>query len=185
MARGRPIKTELREKLAALLSQAGCAYGYELYKMYKEIFEPVSLRNIYYNLKKGLSTGEFIIIESKREPGEFTWGSESEHIYYGLGPYAITFNTTEKQKQKLVNLSQKTAPIDWLKETQNKIKELDYDIANFHAKKAHMKYEDVRKLNELLKLHGARLKDWASSNIDKEKHRELSTQINELIKKLG
>lgn len=184
MVRGRPVKTEIREKIASILSQLGCAYGYELYKIYKKIFEPVSLRNMYYNLKKGLSTGEYIILEAKREPGEFTWGMESEHIYYGLGPYASTFNVSDKQKQKLSDLQQKTTQIDWLKETNNKINELNEEIAAFHAKKAHMKYEDVRKLNELLKLHGAKLKDWTSSKIDKDKHKEITAQINEILKKL-
>ena len=184
MARGRPIKTEIREKIASILSQTGCAYGYEIYKLYKEMFEPVSLRNIYYNLKKGTSTGEFIILEAKRESGEYTWGTESEHIYYGLGPYASAFNMTEKQHQKISNLQQKPVQIDWLKETQNKIKELDNEIATFHAKKAHMKYEDVRKLNELLKLHAVKLKEWSTTKLDKEKHKEIFVQINDVLKNL-
>ena len=184
MARGRPIKTEIREKIAVILGQISCAYGYEIYKMYKDIFEKVSLRNIYYNLKKGTSTGEFIIHEIRREPGEFTWGTESERIYYCLGPYASTFNITEKQMEKLSSISQRTVEVNWLREIQNKVKELDQDIATFFSKKERMKYEDVRKLNELLKLHGARLKDWAHSKIDKEKAKEITNQINDLIKKL-
>jgi len=182
MARGRPIKTDVREKIASLLAQAGCAYGYEIYKMYKNIFEPTSLRNIYYNLKKGVSIGEFIIIDVKRESGEFTWGGESEHIYYGLGPYASIFNITDKQKDKINHLTKKSVEIDWLKEISDKIKIFNHDISEFLAKNDRMRYEDRRKTNELLKIRGAKLKDWVATKLEKEKGKELIIKIDELVK---
>ena len=185
MARGRPIKTDVREKIASLLAQAGCAYGYELYKIYKDIFEPTSLRNIYYNLKKGVSIGEFIIIDVKREPGEFTWGGESEHIYYGLGPYASVFNITDKQKDKINHLTRKSVEIDWLKEISNKITILNHDVSDFLVKNERMRYEDRRKTNELLKIRGSKLKDWAASKLEHEKSNEFASKINSIVKVLS
>ena len=61
--RGRPVKTIIRERIATILGQVGSSYGYEIFKTYRKIFGKVSLRNLYYNLKKGLKTGEFIIVE--------------------------------------------------------------------------------------------------------------------------
>ncbi|RME77992.1 hypothetical protein D6774_02500 [Candidatus Woesearchaeota archaeon] len=63
-------------------------YAYEIYKVYRDIFPPVTMRSIYYHLKKGVSTGEFIIKEIRKEKGDFSWGGEVEKIYYSLGPNA-------------------------------------------------------------------------------------------------
>ena len=112
MPRGRPIKTEVRDRLATILSHINFGYGYELYKIYRTFFQPTSLRNIYYNLKKGLMLGEFIIIDIKREVGTYTWGSEVQHIYYGVGPYARLAQASDKIKNTLDTLPKKEIKID-------------------------------------------------------------------------
>ncbi len=88
MGRGRPIKSAIRQNIVEILNIKGEMYGYDIYRSYKEIFPSITLRSIYYHLKKGVSTGEFIVKEVKREKGEFSWGTETEKIYYALGSKA-------------------------------------------------------------------------------------------------
>lgn len=88
MGRGRPIKSAIRQNVVEILNVKGEMYGYDIYRVYKEIFPSITLRSIYYHLKKGVSTGEIVVKEVKKEKGSFSWGSETEKIYYGLGPKA-------------------------------------------------------------------------------------------------
>ena len=60
------------------------AYGYKIYKTYIEIFPAVTMRSIYYHLKKGLALKEFKISKVKSEKGNYSWGPEAEKTYYGL-----------------------------------------------------------------------------------------------------
>jgi len=66
----------------------GEGYGYQLYKTYKDIFAPVTLRVIYYHLAKGKSLGEFLVAGVKKTSGSYSWGPEAERIFYKLGPNA-------------------------------------------------------------------------------------------------
>jgi len=66
MAKGRPLKTEIRENIALILKHTNIAYGYQIYKIYKDIFGKLSLRNMYYNLKKGVELGEFVLVNIKK-----------------------------------------------------------------------------------------------------------------------
>jgi DNA-binding PadR family transcriptional regulator len=88
MGRGRPVKSIIRQNIVEILNVKGEMYGYDIYKIYREIFPSITLRSIYYHLKKGVSTGEFIVKEVKREKGNFSWGGETEKTYYALGPKA-------------------------------------------------------------------------------------------------
>ena len=88
MGRGRPVKSAIRQNIVEILNIKGEMYGYDIYRVYREVYPQVTLRSIYYHLKKGVSTGEFIIKEVKREKGEFSWGTETEKTYYALGPKA-------------------------------------------------------------------------------------------------
>ena len=60
-------------------------YGYDIFKAYKSIFPAVTMRVIYYHLKKGTQIGEFKVHEIKKEQGDYSWGSSVEKIYYALG----------------------------------------------------------------------------------------------------
>lgn len=88
MGRGRPIKSAIRQNIVEILAVKGEAYGYDIYRVYREVFPSITLRSIYYHLKKGVSTGEIIVKEIKKEKGNFSWGGETEKKYYALGPKA-------------------------------------------------------------------------------------------------
>jgi len=88
MRRGRPIGSVVRQNMIEILSFLGRAHGYQLYKIYRDIFPKVTLRVIYYHLRKGVSLGEFEIERIEKERGDYSWGSEAEKIYYKLGPRA-------------------------------------------------------------------------------------------------
>ena len=88
MKKGRPIRSHIRQNIVEILSYIKKAYGYEIYKIYVSIFPKVTLRSIYYHLKKGLDLGEFKINKVEKEKGEYSWGTEAEKIYYSLGDNA-------------------------------------------------------------------------------------------------
>ncbi len=88
MRRGRPPKSMVRQNIVELIYFLKRSSGYDIYKVYREIFPQVTLRNIYYHLKKGLSLGEFEIESIKKVKGSCSWGSETEKIFYKLGKNA-------------------------------------------------------------------------------------------------
>ena len=88
MPRGRPVKSEIRQNIIEILFFLKEGYGYELYKAYIAIFPKVTMRSIYYHLKKGLVLGEFKVSKVEREKGEYSWGGEAEKTYYSLGEKA-------------------------------------------------------------------------------------------------
>ncbi len=71
-----------------LLQYMKSGYGYDIYKAYVAVFPKVTLRSIYYHLKKGVALQEFAISKIEKEKGDFSWGSEVEKTYYALGPAA-------------------------------------------------------------------------------------------------
>ena len=88
MPRGRPPKSPIRQNIVDLLMVMKRGYGYDIYKVYKQIFPQVTMRSIYYQLKRGLNLGEIKVQKIEKEKGEFSWGSEVEKTYYELGPTA-------------------------------------------------------------------------------------------------
>lgn len=88
MGRGRPTRSEIRQNMIEILYFLGKAYGYEIYKAYKEIFPQVTLRVMYYHLKKGIDLGEFKQEKIVVEEGKYSWGGTVERIYYSLGSKA-------------------------------------------------------------------------------------------------
>ncbi|MGM5487953.1 MAG: hypothetical protein ACQESG_03315 [Nanobdellota archaeon] len=88
MGRGRPTYSKVRMNMVEILSVKGEAYGYELAKIYLDIFPKVTRRLLYYHLKKGLELGEFRIDRVEREQGDYSWGQSAEKTYYALGKNA-------------------------------------------------------------------------------------------------
>ena len=86
--RGRPVKSEIRQNMVEILFYLKKTYGYDIYKVYIKIFPKVTLRSIYYHLKKGVALGELKIDSVEKEKGEFSWGGEVEKTYYALGENA-------------------------------------------------------------------------------------------------
>jgi hypothetical protein len=88
MQRGRPSISRIRQNIVEILSVCRQAYGYEIYRAYKEIFTAPTMRSIYFQLKKGMETNEFIVESVRREEGEYSWGKTADKTYYRLGPCA-------------------------------------------------------------------------------------------------
>jgi hypothetical protein len=88
MNRGRPIGSAVRQNVVEILYFIGSGHGYHIFKIYKQIYPKITLRGIYYHLKKGQETGEFEIDKINREKGEYSWGGEAEKILYRLGKNA-------------------------------------------------------------------------------------------------
>ncbi|MFC1454839.1 hypothetical protein ACFLQI_01990 [Candidatus Undinarchaeota archaeon] len=99
MSRGRPLKSQVRNKIERILDCCGVAYGYEIYKIYKKAYAPTTLRNIYYHLNKGVEEGIFIPVGSEKVSGDYTWGPAVERKNYSLG-----HNATERADEKLVSV---------------------------------------------------------------------------------
>ncbi|MFH1132987.1 MAG: hypothetical protein V1735_00705 [Nanoarchaeota archaeon] len=84
MPRGRPTKSAVRERIKAILSEVKQAYGYEVFKRYKERYGDVSMRLVYYHLKKGVALGDFKVDKVQVEQGDYSWGKSAEKVYYKL-----------------------------------------------------------------------------------------------------
>lgn len=85
MKRGRPIGSNVRQNMIEILYHLKSAHGYHIYKIYRQIFPKITLRGIYYHLRKGLELNEFEVDEVQKERGNYSWGSEAEKTYYKLG----------------------------------------------------------------------------------------------------
>lgn len=83
--RGRPRGSQTRDRVADILSVAKRATGYELFKVYREVFGSITSRSIYYNLHQGVILDVFELDEIATEAGEYSWGSKAEKKYYTLG----------------------------------------------------------------------------------------------------
>ncbi|MBD3354847.1 hypothetical protein GF361_02590 [Candidatus Woesearchaeota archaeon] len=86
--RGRPVESKIRQNIVEILYFMKKGHGYEIYKVYRDIFPAVTMRSVYYHLKKGVATKEFKVQEIKMEKGDYSWGGQAEKIYYSLGPNA-------------------------------------------------------------------------------------------------
>lgn len=88
MRRGRPVGSAVRQNVIEILAVLGRAHGYQIFKVYRDLYPKVTLRVIYYHLKKGLDLEEFVVDKVQMEKGDYSWGSEAEKIYYRLGAKA-------------------------------------------------------------------------------------------------
>ncbi len=87
-SRGRPAISQIRENIVDILFYKGPCYGYEIYTTYIKIFPGVTMRSVYYHLKKGTQLGEFRVAKIRKEKGDYSWGKEAEKTYYELGKNA-------------------------------------------------------------------------------------------------
>lgn len=88
MKRGRPPQSQIRQNIVEILYILGSAYGYQISKLYQQLFAPATRRVIYYHLRKGIDLGEFEVDRIEREKGDFSWGTIAEKTYYKLGKSA-------------------------------------------------------------------------------------------------
>ena len=84
----RPFGSRIRQSIVEILGVMGSGYGYEIFKIYREVFPKATMRSIYYHLKRGAAIGEFKIERVEKVKGDYSWGSEVEKIIYSLGSSA-------------------------------------------------------------------------------------------------
>lgn len=85
----RPVGSLVRQRIIQIIADSGKDYGYNIHKKYCELFGHTSRELVYYHLRKGVKQGEFIILDSPIEKGNFSWGPEVRKIIYGLGEHAV------------------------------------------------------------------------------------------------
>lgn len=88
MKRGRPTRSQIRQNIIEILYYLNRGYGYQICKIYNELFPIVTQRSIYYHLKKGIETKEIELQKIEVETGSFSWGDSVEKRYYMLGKSA-------------------------------------------------------------------------------------------------
>lgn len=86
--RGRPPKSEIRQQIVEILYFMKEGHGYDIYRIHSKIFPHVTMRSIYYHLKKGVALEELRVKQIKSEKGSYSWGQEAEKVYYELGKNA-------------------------------------------------------------------------------------------------
>jgi len=86
--RGRMVGSVIRDNVIEILYVLGKSHAYDVYKHYKKIYGPVSIRSIYYNLTKGKELGVFEIKEIQKVEGNFSWGPSAQRIIFALTPKA-------------------------------------------------------------------------------------------------
>jgi len=86
--RGRPVESAIRQRIVEILYFLKEGYGYDIYKVYADVYPKATMRSIYYHLNKGVSLGEFKVKRIKAEKGNYSWGPEAQKKYYALGPNA-------------------------------------------------------------------------------------------------
>jgi hypothetical protein len=93
--RGRPFGSKIRQNIVEVLFFLGKGYGYEIHKVYCQLFDKCTREVVYYNLRKGVNMGEFKVEQIKIEKGDFSWGGEVRKIVYSLGEHAKPAGLTE------------------------------------------------------------------------------------------
>lgn len=117
MPRGRPIGSEIRQRMVDILAVMGQGYGYEIHKIYCELFPRCTREVVYYHLRIGVKLGQFIIEKVVSEQGDYSWGRMVEKTYYKLGPeanpranYEIHEYFKKKKESKGTGLEEKQTP---------------------------------------------------------------------------
>lgn len=95
MSRGRPKGSIVRSNIYSILYHSPDMYGYELHKAYCDLFENVTLRNIYYHLSKGVDENSLSVKESNLEKGDYSWGTSATKKRYSL-KQGISISTNER-----------------------------------------------------------------------------------------
>jgi len=95
MPRGRPPDSQIRQRIVELLHHVGKDYGYNVYKLYCQIFPKVSMRVVYYHLNKGSELGIFEREKAEAVEGDYSWGNTALKVFYSLGPNAMPFGISE------------------------------------------------------------------------------------------
>jgi len=86
--RGRIVGSVIRDNIVELLYFMEKSHAYELAKTYKKVFGPISIRSVYYNLKKGLELNVFEVRDIQKVEGNFSWGTTAHGLTNNAAPKA-------------------------------------------------------------------------------------------------
>jgi len=179
--KGRPIGSIIRNRICVILSTINIGYGYEIYKIYKEIFGNVHIRTIYYNLKKGIEKEEIILLKVEKEVGNYSWGNEVQKIYYIIGPYA-NIQLPAKDSDLIKKISgkylKKGVEINWENELKNIVNVLRKEIEDYKKRYDVLSNQGKKLIKMKITQKSEKLKDYAKSKISKEKFNELFKELN-------
>lgn len=178
--KGRPVGSIIRNRIAAILDRIKIGYGYEIYKIYKEIFGQVHIRTIYYNLKKGIEKEEILLFRVEKELGDYSWGNEVEKIYYTLGPYAnIKLPTKDLEIiKKVPSGNSKAVDINWENELKNMSQSLQKEIKDYNERYNILSLQGKKLIKEKLNQKLEKLKEYFGQKLSKEKLNEFLKGIN-------
>ena len=180
--RGRPPKSAVRDRMQQILDGLGVAYGYELWKVYKDAFEPVEVRTIYYHLGKGTNLCEFEEVGVKQEKGAYTWGELAEKKYYTLGPAASKSVTDDIHILiKTLNLEYRDPEkfIDWEKAFEARAIKLE---AEYRALKERVERGEPRGVLEDFSKKLEELITWFGEKVETTRLIKLKNQVDEKLK---
>jgi hypothetical protein len=183
MPRGRPKGTEIRKNISWIIKKMGYSYGYEIYKNYIQIFGNVKMRTVYYNLKSGVNSGEFVIMDIRREVGDYTWGSETERIYYAIGPYA-RFNKLRNSEKQAIGILESNKLIDMKSTVFSQVERFSREINEFLSKRQNMEFIAAEKQKRKLLLKSGKLKQWCGEMIPQQSYLDILKKINEITFKI-
>jgi hypothetical protein len=178
--RGRPAKSKIRKRIASILQHVNASYGYEVYKHYKAVFGQAKMRTIYYNLRRGVLQNEFIISDIKREIGNYTWGNETERVYYSNGPLAEPVILDEMQKIKLEKITPKNIEINLEQQTKRILEEVKDEIEEYSLSFKKYTVKGRTKKHDYLTNKIKKIGNWAKQT----KNQELIKEIEETQKQL-
>lgn len=103
----RKPKSIIRENIKKILSVVEEINGYDLYKIYIEVYPKVTMRSIYYNLTKGQELNEFKIKRVIEEEGDFSWGSTSRKVFYKINTVDVPM-ILNREKSQIIKAYKKT-----------------------------------------------------------------------------
>ena len=179
MNKGRPEGSIVRNRLINILKVVGTSYGYELYTIYKQLFEPLHMRTIYYNLKKGLEKEEIILVNVAREIGNYSWGDEVEKVYYTIGPFAkTTMSKKDESKIKSIKLKRPQTKIDWTKEISNIVNELKKEIINYEERKSKLSNQNKKIIQQRIEEKLKKIIMFSKGKISENELKTLTKGIN-------
>jgi len=90
MPRGRPLGSDVRQRIIEIVKHLGKDYGYNIFKVYSKIFPEVSMRLVYYHLNKGVELGVFNSERIQSVQGNYSWGDTAQKVFYSLGENAFS-----------------------------------------------------------------------------------------------
>lgn len=105
-------KSLVRERILQILYYVGYSYPYEIYKIYKSLYGKVCLRNVYYNIRKGIEAGDIKVLKVETVDGNFTWGDKTKRIYLIPNPLRPVQPLPQDYLKKLNGLKKKFTEVE-------------------------------------------------------------------------